>query len=105
MARSLERFVLKGLDLEGWLSTRGIEYFPAAALRDAMDLAGEWFTDQPGLSPRQVVLDVDDVYDPVEAPTVSEAVDVDADTAVVFDSQDSRSIAELTGAVGLGRQN
>lgn len=105
MARSLERFVLEGLDSEGWMSTRGIEYFPAAALRDVMDLAGEWFTDQPGLSPRQVVLDVDDVYDPVEAPKVSEAVDVDADTAVVFDSQDPGSIAELTGVVGLGQQN
>ncbi|MEU6048922.1 hypothetical protein ABZ829_00600 [Streptomyces xanthochromogenes] len=93
-ARTLERFVLDGLDREGWLSTRGVEYFPAAALQDVLDLAGEWFTTQPGLSPRPVVVDVSDVYNAVEAPGVLEFVDIDVDTAVVFDSDDTR--AELT---------
>ncbi|MDF3148110.1 MULTISPECIES: hypothetical protein [unclassified Streptomyces] len=88
MARALERFVLDGLDTEGWLSTRGVEYFPLAALHDVMDLVGEWFTDQPGLSSRPVVVDVDDVYDAVQAPAVHDVVDVDVDTAVIFDSDD-----------------
>jgi hypothetical protein len=95
MARALEGFVLDGLDREGWLSTRGVEYFPVAALQDVMGLVGEWFTDQPGLSPRLVVVDVDDVYDVAEAPEVQDVVDVDVDTAVVFDSDDARAIAAL----------
>ncbi|MER7806180.1 hypothetical protein [Streptomyces sp900116325] len=96
MARALERFVLDGLDREGWLSTRGVEYFPLAALHDVMDLAGEWFTDQPGLSARPVVVDVDDVYSAVETPEVHDVVDVDVAVAVVFDSDDVRAIADLT---------
>lgn len=96
-ARALERFVLEGLDSEGWLSTRGVEYFPAAALQDAMDLAGEWFTDQPGLSPRQVIVEVDDVYGAVDAPAQRDVVDLDVDDAVVFDSDDARAIAALAG--------
>lgn len=96
MARALEGFVLDGLDREGWLSTRGVEYFPAAALQDAMDLVGEWFTDQPGLSPRPVIVDVDDVYGAVEPSEVRGVVDVDVDSAVVFDSDDVRAIAALT---------
>jgi hypothetical protein len=96
MARALERSVLDGLDGEGWLSTRGVEYFPVAALQDVMDLVGGWFTDQPGLSPRPVVVDVGDIYDAVEAPEMHDVVDVDVDTAVVFDSDDVRAIAALT---------
>lgn len=96
MARALERFVLDGLDGDGWLSIRGVEYFPAAALQDAMDLVGEWFTDQPGLCSRPVVVDVGDVYDPIEAPELHEVVDVDVDTAVVFDSGDVPAGAALT---------
>lgn len=96
MARALERFVLDRLDEEGWLSTRGVEYFPRAALQDVLDLVGEWFTDQPGLSPRPVVVDVDDVYDPAEASAVPDVVDVDIDTAVIFDSDDVRAVAALT---------
>lgn len=88
MARELERFVLHGLDQEGWLSTRGVEYFPAAALQDVMELACEWYTDQPGLAPRPFVVDAEDVLDPVEAPTTLAVLDIDADVAVVFDSQD-----------------
>ncbi|MER6377121.1 hypothetical protein ABT255_54680 [Streptomyces mirabilis] len=90
MARALERFVLAGLDREGWLSTRGVEYFPLSALHDVMDLAGEWFTDQPGLSARPVVVDVSDVYNAVVAPEVLDVVDIDVDSAVVFDSDDTR---------------
>jgi hypothetical protein len=90
MARALERFVLDGLDSEGWLSIRGVEYFPVAALQDVMDLVGEWFTDQPGLCARPFVVDVGDVCDPGEAPEVHDVVDVDVDTAVVFDSDDIR---------------
>jgi hypothetical protein len=90
MARALERFVLDGLDSEGWLSIRGVEYFPVAALQDVMDLMGEWFTDQPGLCARPFVVDVGDVCDPGEAPEVHDVVDVDVDTAVVFDSDDIR---------------
>ncbi|MFL6096090.1 MAG: hypothetical protein ACJ71Y_11630 [Blastococcus sp.] len=96
MARVLERFVLDGLDSEGWLSTRGVEYFPAAALQDVMDLVGEWFTDQPGLHSRPVVVDIDDVYDAVEAPEMRDVVDVDVDTTVVFDSGDVQIAASLT---------
>lgn len=96
MARTLERFVLDGLDSEGWLSTRGVEYFPATALPDVMDLIGEWFTDQPGLSIRPVVVGAGDVYSPVEAPGVQGVVDLDVDAAVVFDSGDVRVVAELT---------
>jgi len=80
MARALERYVLDGLDGEGWLSTRGVEYFP----------------DQPGLALRPVVVDVDDVCGAVGAPEVHDVVDVDVDTAVVFDSDDLRAIAALT---------
>jgi hypothetical protein len=94
MARALERFVLDGLDGEGWLPTRGVEYFPVEALQDVMDLVGEWFTDRPGLSPRPFVVEVDDVYDAV-APVVHEVVDVDVDTAVVFDSDDVSATAAL----------
>lgn len=90
MARALEKFVLDGLDKEGWLSTRGVEYFPVAALQDVMDLAAEWFTDQSGLSPRPIVVDVSDVYNAVEAPAVLDVVDIDVDTAVVFDSDVTR---------------
>lgn len=96
MARALERSVLDGLDGEGWLSTRGVEYFPVAALQDVMDLVGGWFTDQPGLSPRPVVVDVGDIYEAVEEPEMHDVVDVDVDTAVVFDSDDVRAIAALT---------
>ncbi|MFK4868963.1 hypothetical protein ACI3K4_27495 [Streptomyces sp. CSMPJR101] len=95
MARALERFVLEGLDKEGWLPTRGVEYFPAGALCDVLDLAGEWFSDQPGLHPRSVVLDPDDVYDAVAAPELQQVVDVDVDTAVVFDSGDVTAVAAL----------
>ncbi|WP_309029322.1 hypothetical protein [Streptomyces alfalfae] len=95
MARVLERFVLDGLDREGWLSIRGVEYFPVAALQDVLDLAGEWFTDQPGLSPRPIVVDGSDVYDAVEAPEVLDVVDVDVETAVVFDSDEVTAIAAL----------
>lgn len=95
MARVLEKFVLDGLDREGWLSTRGVEYFPVAALQDVMDLAGEWFTDQPGLSLRPIVVDDSDVYDAVQAPEMLDVLDVDVDTAVVFDSGDVRAIAAL----------
>ncbi|MFE2297901.1 hypothetical protein ACFXAW_06865 [Streptomyces sp. NPDC059445] len=90
MARALERFVLDGLDSEGWLTTRGVEYFPVAALRDVMDLAGEWFTDQSGLSPRPIVVDASDVYNAIEVPATLDVVDIDVDTAVVFDSDDTR---------------
>ena len=93
MARVLERFVLDGLDGEGWLSIRGVEYFPLTALHDVMDLAGEWFTDQPGLSARPVVVDVDDVFSASEAPALHEVVDVDVDAAVVFDSDDVKALA------------
>ncbi|WP_141753676.1 hypothetical protein [Streptomyces luteocolor] len=95
MARVLEKFVLDGLDREGWLSIRGVEYFPSAALQDVMDLAGEWFTDQPGLASRPIVVDVSDVYDVVEAPAAPDVVDVDVDIAVVFDSDDVRAAAAL----------
>lgn len=96
MARVLERFVLDGLDGEGWLSTRGVEYYPVAALRDVMDLVGEWFTDQPGLGPRPIVVDVGDVFDSVEVPGVRDVVDVDVDAAVVFDSDDLAAVAPNT---------
>ena len=96
MARVLERFVLGGLDGEGWLSTRGVEYFPVEALRDVMDLVGEWFTDQPGLTARSVVVDVDEVYGAAGASAAREVVDVDVDAAVVFDSGDVTPIAALT---------
>lgn len=96
MARTLERFVLDGLDREGWLSTRGVEYFPAAALQDVMGLAAEWFTDQAGLSIRPLIVDLDDVYDVVAEPKIPEIVDVDASTAVVFDSDDIEAVAALT---------
>lgn len=96
MARVLERFVLGGLDGEGWLSTRGVEYFPAEALQDVMDLVGEWFTDQSGLTTRSVVVDVDEVHDLAEASAVREAVDLDVASAVVFDSRDVTPIAALT---------
>jgi hypothetical protein len=95
MARALERFVLDGLDGEGWLPARGVEYFPVEALQDVMDLVGEWFTDRPGLCPRPFVVEVDDVYDAVEAPVVHDVVDVDVDTAVVFDSDDVSATAAL----------
>lgn len=95
-ARVLERFVLGGLDGEGWLSTRGVEYFPAEALQDVMDLVGEWFTDQPGLTVRSVVVDVDEVYGVAEASAVREVVDLDVDAAVVFDSGDLTPVAALT---------
>jgi len=85
MARTLERFVLGGLDSEGWLSTRGVEYFPMEALQDVMDLVGEWFMDQLGLRPRPAV---GDLCDAVEAPEVHDVVDIDVDAAVVFDSDD-----------------
>ncbi|WP_327335822.1 hypothetical protein OG384_04110 [Streptomyces sp. NBC_01324] len=96
MARLLERFVLGGLDGEGWLSTRGVEYFPAEALQDVMELVGEWFTDQPGLTARSVVVDVDEVYGAAEASAVREVVDLDVDAAVVFDSGDVTPVAALT---------
>ncbi|MFF3094110.1 hypothetical protein [Streptomyces cyaneofuscatus] len=96
MARALEGFVLRGLDGEGWLSTRGVEYFPAEALQDVMDLVGEWFTDQPGLTIRSVVVDVDEVYGAAEAAAVREVVDLDVDAAVVFDSGDLTPVAALT---------
>lgn len=95
MARVLERFVLDGLDREGWTSIRGVEYFPAAALHDVMDLAGEWFTDQPGLSPRPIVVDASDVYDAAAADALA-VMDVDVATAVVFDSDDMKATAALT---------
>lgn len=96
MARALERFVLEGLDSDGWMSTRGVEYFPAEALQDVMDLVGEWFTDQPGLCSRPIVVDAGDVCDPVGAPRMHDVVDVDVDTAVVFDSGDVPVSAALT---------
>ncbi|MEU5580918.1 hypothetical protein ABZ791_30040 [Streptomyces huasconensis] len=96
MARKLEKFVLDGLDKGGWLSTRGTEYFPAAALPDIMDLAGEWFTDQSGLAVRPIVVDPSDVYDAVTTPQPPDVVDLDVDTAVVFDSDDVEAIAALT---------
>ncbi|MFJ6438437.1 hypothetical protein [Streptomyces sp. NPDC091416] len=96
MARVLERFVLGGLDGEGWLSTRGVEYFPAEALQDVMDLVGEWFTDQPGLTIRSVVVDVDEVYGAAEVSAVREVVDLDVDAVVVFDSGDVTPVAALT---------
>lgn len=96
VARVLERFVLDALDSEGWLSIRGVEYFPVAALQDVMDLVGEWFTDQPGLCSRPIVVDAGDVYDAVEAPAMQDVVDVDVDTAVVFDSDDVPVGASLT---------
>lgn len=96
MARALEKFVLDGLDREGWLSTRGVEYFPAAALPDVMDLAGEWFTDQPGLSIRPINVDPSDVYDAVRTPEVPAVVDLDVDTAIVFDSDDVEVVPALT---------
>jgi hypothetical protein len=96
MARALEKFVLDGLDSEGWLSTRGVEYFPAAALQDAMDLAGEWFADQPGLQPRPVIVDAGDLFDVVEVPEARNVVDIDVGTAVIFDSDDVTTGAALT---------
>ncbi|MFI8872518.1 hypothetical protein [Streptomyces sp. NPDC055243] len=96
MARVLERFVLDGLDREGWLSTRGVEYFPLAALQDVMDLAGEWFTDQPGLSIRPIVIDPRDILDAAKTPESLDVVDLDIDTAVVFDSDDVTAVAALT---------
>ncbi|MFH8867197.1 hypothetical protein [Streptomyces griseus] len=96
MARVLERYVLDGLDGKGWLSTRGVEYFPADALQDVMDLAGEWFTDQPGLTTRPIVAEIDEAYSTVGAPEVPEVVDLDVEVAVVFDSRDVTPIAELT---------
>ncbi|WP_121703333.1 hypothetical protein [Streptomyces sp. E5N298] len=96
MARALETFVLAGLDREGWLSTRGVEYFPAAALPDVMDLAGEWFTDQPGLSPRPVIVEVDEVLDAAGAPEADAVMDVDVADMVVFDSDDVRDVPALT---------
>jgi hypothetical protein len=95
MARALERFVLDGLDGEGWLPARGVEYFPVEALQDVMDLVGEWSTDRPGLSPRPFVVEVDNVYDTVKAPVAHDVVDVDVDTAVVFDSDDVSAAAAL----------
>lgn len=94
MARVLERFVLDGLDREGWTSIRGVEYFPAPAVQDVMDLAGEWFTDQPGLSPRPVVVDASDVYDAATADALA-VMDVDVATAVVFDSDDMKATAAI----------
>lgn len=96
MARELERFVLNGLDREGWLSIRGVEYFPAAALSDVMDLAAEWFTDQPGLSIRPIIVDPRDVFDAVTAPELPVVMDLDVDTAIVFDSDYARAVAALT---------
>lgn len=98
MARALEKFVLDGLDREGWLSTRGIEYFPAASLQDVMDLACEWYTGQPGLAPRPFVVDDEDVLDPVEPSSAPDVMDIDADVAVVFDSHDGARIAVHTHA-------
>ncbi|MGH3587747.1 MAG: hypothetical protein ACRDQ0_15640, partial [Pseudonocardia sp.] len=96
MARVLEKYVLDGLDGEGWLSVRGVEYFPAEALQDVMDLAGEWFTDQPGFAPRPVVVDIDQVYGAVGVPGALDVVDLDVDAAVVFDSGDVTPVAALT---------
>jgi hypothetical protein len=96
MARALERHVLNGLDGEGWLTTRGVEYFPVAALNDVMDLVSEWFTDQPGLSPRPVIVEADDVLDAAEAPEADAVMDVDVDDAVVFDSDDAATAPALT---------
>ncbi|NED31134.1 hypothetical protein [Streptomyces sp. SID8499] len=96
MARALEGFVLDGLDREGWLATRGVEYFPEAALQDVMDLAGEWFTDQPGMSPRPVIVEGDDVLDVTETPESDAVMDLDVATAVVFDSDEARAVLELT---------
>ncbi|WP_282083954.1 hypothetical protein [Streptomyces tendae] len=96
VARALETFVLAGLDREGWLSTRGVEYFPAAALTDVIDLAGEWFTDQPGLSIRPFVVDAGDILEAAGTPGSPDVVDLDVDTAVVFDSDDLRAVAALT---------
>ncbi|KFK87880.1 hypothetical protein IX27_18505 [Streptomyces sp. JS01] len=96
MARALESFVLRGLDGEGWLSTRGVEYFPAEALQDVLDLVGEWFTDQPGLTIRSVVVDVDELHGVAETAAVREVVDLDVDAAVVFDSGDLTPVAALT---------
>ncbi|MFI5739216.1 hypothetical protein ACIA9I_12675 [Streptomyces anulatus] len=95
-ARVLERYVLDGLDGKGWLSIRGVEYFPAEALQDVMDLAGEWFTDQPGLTIRPIVAEVDEAHGAVGVPEVPEVVDLDVEVAVVFDSRDVNPIAELT---------
>lgn len=96
MARALEKFVLDGLDREGWLSTRGVEYFPAEALSDVRDLVGEWFTDQPGLSIRPIVVDDSDVYDAVREPAAPAVVDLDVGAAVVFDSDDVEVVPALT---------
>ncbi|MFJ3278500.1 hypothetical protein [Streptomyces halstedii] len=96
VARVLEKYVLDGLDGEGWMSTRGVEYFPAEAVQDVLDLVGEWFTDQPGLTIRPVVVDVDDLYSAAEAPAVRQIVDLDVGDAVVFDSDDATPAAELT---------
>lgn len=98
MARTLERFVLDGLAQEGWLSTRGVEYFSASALQDVMDLVCEWYTDQPGLAPRPFVVAAEDVLDPVDPPAAPDVVDLDANVAVVFDSQDGARIALHTHA-------
>ncbi|MDH6610351.1 hypothetical protein M2164_005986 [Streptomyces sp. SAI-208] len=88
VARELERFVLDGLDSDGWLPTRGVEYFPEAALQDAMDLAGEWFMNQYGLQARPIIVDANDLCDAPAAPTAPSVVDIDANAAVVFDSDD-----------------
>lgn len=96
MARAMESHVLDGLDGEGWLPTRGVEYFPVAALPDVMDLVSEWFTDQPGLSPRPVIVEADDVLDAVEAPEADAVMDVDVDAAVVFDSDAAGAVPALT---------
>ncbi|MFE9286735.1 hypothetical protein [Streptomyces olivaceus] len=96
MARALETFVLAGLDREGWVSTRGVEYFPAAALTDVIDLVGEWFTDQPGLSTRPIVVDAGDILEAAGTTGSPDVVDLDVDTAVVFDSDDLRAVAALT---------
>ncbi|MEU5116638.1 hypothetical protein AB0G64_34695 [Streptomyces longwoodensis] len=98
MARLLERYVLDGLDREGWLSTRGLEYFPAAALQDVLDFACEWFTDQAGLAPRSHVVEADDVLDAVASTPVPDIVDIDAAVAVIFDSQDTACIHMHTHA-------
>ncbi|MBZ6102657.1 hypothetical protein ACH4NO_17790 [Streptomyces olivaceus] len=96
MARALETFVLAGLDRKGWVSTRGVEYFPAAALTDVIDLVGEWFTAQAGLSTRPIVVDAGDILEAAGTPGSPDVVDLDVDTAVVFDSDDLRAVAALT---------
>ncbi|MFE3498491.1 hypothetical protein [Kitasatospora sp. NPDC059160] len=85
-ARELEQHVLAGLDGEGWISIRGVEYFPVDAREMVMDLAGGWFADQPGLGARDVIVDVDEILD--AGPEAADVLDLDAGAAVVSDIEE-----------------